>query len=75
MEQRVSLVTLCVSDLARARQFYTALGWTPATADTGDDVVFFQAGGLVLGLWDRAMLGARQRSDGLRWLGRRDAGL
>jgi catechol 2,3-dioxygenase-like lactoylglutathione lyase family enzyme len=55
MEQRVSLVTLGVSDLARARQFYTALGWTAATADT-DDVVFFQAGGLVLGLWDRAML-------------------
>ena len=55
MEQRVSLITLGVGDLARARQFYTALGWTPATADT-DDVVFFQAGCLVLGLWDRAML-------------------
>jgi len=55
MEQRVSLITLGVSDLARARQFYTALGWTPATSPA-DDVVFFQAGGMVLGLWDRAMM-------------------
>ena len=55
MEQRVSLITLGVRDLARARQFYTALGWIAATADS-DDVVFFQAGGMVLGLWDRAML-------------------
>src|SRR5260370_19024949 len=55
MEQRLSLVTLGVADLARARQFYTALGWTAATSPE-DDVVFFQAGGMVLGLWDRAML-------------------
>src|SRR5262249_15704697 len=55
MEQRVSLVTLGVTDLARARQFYTSLGWRPATSPA-DDVVFFQAGGMVLGLWDRAML-------------------
>ena len=56
MEQRVSLVTLGVSDLDRARRFYTALGWSPATSPA-DDVVFFQAGGMVLGLWDRASLG------------------
>ncbi|HEX9034271.1 MAG TPA: VOC family protein, partial [Streptosporangiaceae bacterium] len=55
MEQRVSLITLGVADLARARQFYTAVGWTAATSPA-DDVVFFQAGGMVLGLWDRAML-------------------
>ncbi len=55
MEQRVSLITLGVTDLNRARQFYTALGWRPATSPA-DDVVFFQAGGMVLGLWDRAML-------------------
>ena len=55
MEQRVSLVTLGVTDLDRARQFYTSLGWRPATSPA-DDVVFFQAGGIVLGLWDRAML-------------------
>jgi len=55
MEQRVSLITLGVSDLARARQFYQALGWTTASSPA-DDVVFFQAGAMVLGLWDRALL-------------------
>ncbi len=55
MEQRVSLVTLGVSDLARSRAFYEELGWVPSSQTT-DDVVFFQAGGMVLGLWDRAQL-------------------
>src|SRR5690606_4792598 len=49
MEQRISLVTLGVADLDRARYFYEALGWSP-TGPT-DSVVFFQAGGMVLGLW------------------------
>ena len=55
MEQRVSVITLGVADLARARRFYEALGWTTG-AGPGDDVVFFQAGGMVLALWDRARL-------------------
>lgn len=55
MEQRVSLITLGVRDLARARAFYEALGWTTG-AGPEDDVVFFQAGGMVLALWDRAKL-------------------
>jgi uncharacterized protein len=55
MEQRISLITLGVRDLARARAFYEALGWT-TRAEPGDDVVFFQAGGMVLALWDRAAL-------------------
>ena len=55
MEQRVSLVTLGVSDLARAKRFYEALGWVTGT-DPALDVVFFQAGGMVLALWDRASL-------------------
>ncbi|MEX1271628.1 MAG: VOC family protein [Acidimicrobiia bacterium] len=54
MEQRISLVTLGVADLDRAREFYEALGWS-ATGPT-DSVVFFQAGGMVLGLWDRSDL-------------------
>jgi catechol 2,3-dioxygenase-like lactoylglutathione lyase family enzyme len=55
MEQRVSLITLGVRDLARARRFYEALGWkTNAAPD--DDVVFFQAGGAILALWGRAQL-------------------
>lgn len=50
MEQRISLVTLGVTELARARSFYEALGWTGAQ-QPDDEVCFFQAGGMVLGLW------------------------
>jgi catechol 2,3-dioxygenase-like lactoylglutathione lyase family enzyme len=54
MEQRLSMVTLGVADLDRARRFYEALGWRRH----GDqaEVVFFQAGGMVLGLWSRESL-------------------
>ncbi|MBA3807817.1 MAG: VOC family protein [Solirubrobacterales bacterium] len=55
MQQRLSLITLGVSDLARARAFYERLGWrsnTPAEFD----VIFFQLGGMVLSLWDRESL-------------------
>ena len=55
MEQRLSLITLGVEDLQRSRAFYTALGWSTAAAP-GDDVVFFQAAGIVVALWDRARL-------------------
>src|SRR5215208_3037790 len=55
MEQRVSLATLGVRDLARARAFYEGLGWT-TRAGPEDDVVFFQTGGMVIALWDRARL-------------------
>ena len=55
MEQRVSLITLGVTDLALARAFYEALGWRTGAAPE-DDVVFFQAGGAVVALWDRARL-------------------
>jgi catechol 2,3-dioxygenase-like lactoylglutathione lyase family enzyme len=50
MEQRISLVTLGVKDLARARQFYEAMGFTGAHQPDGE-VCFFQAGGMVFGLW------------------------
>jgi predicted lactoylglutathione lyase len=55
MEQRLSLVTLGVRDLQRARAFYEALGWSTGAAP-GDDVVFFQAGGMIVSLWSRASL-------------------
>jgi hypothetical protein len=50
VEQRVSLVTLGVKDLARARAFYEALGWAGAR-QPDDEVCFFQAGAMVFGLW------------------------
>jgi predicted lactoylglutathione lyase len=55
MEQRVSLITLGVRDLARARAFYEALGWTSG-ASPADDVVFFQTGGMIVALWGRDQL-------------------
>jgi uncharacterized protein len=55
MEQRMSLVTLGVGDLERARAFYEALGWRSGAAP-GDDVVFFQCVGMVVALWDRGKL-------------------
>jgi predicted lactoylglutathione lyase len=55
VEQRVSLVTLGVRDLARAHRFYEALGWTSGAAPA-DDVVFFQAGCMIVALWGRDQL-------------------
>jgi len=55
VEQRVTLITLGVSDLARSRAFYEAVGWKTG-AEPDDDVVFFQAGGLVVALWSRESL-------------------
>ncbi|MBA3788013.1 MAG: VOC family protein [Actinobacteria bacterium] len=55
MEQRVSLITLGVADLDRARAFYEALGWR-TNSDPEQGIFFFQAGGMIVGLWDRAAL-------------------
>jgi catechol 2,3-dioxygenase-like lactoylglutathione lyase family enzyme len=54
MEQRISLITLGVADLRRAMDFYGALGWEGRSPD--GDVAFYQAGGMVVGLWHRAKL-------------------
>lgn len=50
MDQRISLLTLGVADLARARSFYEALGWGGAR-QPDDEIAFFQAGPMVLALW------------------------
>jgi predicted lactoylglutathione lyase len=55
VKQRVSLVTLGVADLGRSRAFYEALGWQTG-AGPDDEVAFFQAGDMVVALWDRAKL-------------------
>ncbi len=54
MDNRVSLITLGVADISRARAFYEALGWKGQSPD--GEVVFFQAGGMVLALWGRDLL-------------------
>jgi uncharacterized protein len=60
MEQRVSLITLGVRDVSRAQNFYAALGWHlgGGVNDETDHVAFFQAGGMIVALWDRAKLAA-----------------
>jgi catechol 2,3-dioxygenase-like lactoylglutathione lyase family enzyme len=55
MEQRLSLVTLGVTDLAAARAFYKRLGWMESPASNAE-VAFFQCGGLVFALWGREAL-------------------
>lgn len=69
MEQRVSLVTLGVADYARAKAFYEALGWSPALDN--QETAFYQAGGLVLVLWDRGKLAddVGIPDEGARWGG------
>jgi catechol 2,3-dioxygenase-like lactoylglutathione lyase family enzyme len=53
MDQRLSLVTLGVSDLPRSVAFYTALGWKPNNDVEAQDVAFFQGPGTVIALWHR----------------------
>jgi catechol 2,3-dioxygenase-like lactoylglutathione lyase family enzyme len=55
MEQRLSLVTLGVREMARARGFYERLGWRASSA-SNEAVTFFQAGGVVFGLYSREAL-------------------
>ncbi len=53
MEQRVSLITLGVSDVTRARTFYEQLGWHGQEVD---ETLFFRAGGVAVVLWGREKL-------------------
>jgi predicted lactoylglutathione lyase len=50
MDQRITLITLGVSDLDRARTFYERLGWT-RSVKAAEGVAFFQCGGMALALW------------------------
>jgi uncharacterized glyoxalase superfamily protein PhnB len=69
VKQSVSLVTLGVSDYARARTFYEQLGWNLAL--DVEETAFFRANGVVLVLWARDKL-AREMGvadGGARWGG------
>jgi catechol 2,3-dioxygenase-like lactoylglutathione lyase family enzyme len=57
LDPRITLITLGVSDLHRAIDFYAGLGWTP-TKVIDEDVAFIQLGGLGLALWGRDKLAA-----------------
>jgi len=63
------MVTLGVSDYARAKAFYQALGWSPALEV--QDTAFFQTNGSILVLWARDKLAADMgiADEGARWGG------
>lgn len=58
MKQKLSLVTLGVADLERSVRFYEALGWKPNDRNVGDEVAFFEMGGVNLSLFGRKDLAA-----------------
>ena len=60
MDQRLSLITLGVADVGRARAFYEALGWRMdgGVDDEADHVAFFQGPGMIVALWSRDKLAA-----------------
>ena len=67
MEQRISLITLGVTDLTRSRQFYEqGLGWQ-ASSRSNERITFFQVGGMVLALYSRTALAedAHLANDGI----------
>ena len=66
MDQRVSLITLAVTDVSRATTFYEGLGWT--RVDSPDGIVVFDLLGQTLGLYPRADL-ARPVDDRLFFAG------
>ena len=56
--QRITLITLGVADLARARGFYETLGWVAHDANEG--IAFYRMGGFALALFGRDALAADQ---------------
>ncbi|MFF7682883.1 VOC family protein [Microbacterium sp. NPDC007973] len=70
MDQRVTLITLGVQDLARAITFYGALGWQAHPTSVDGEVAFYDTGGLVVALWARDALAADSGvTDGGGWGG------
>lgn len=53
---RINVITLGVADLPRATAFYSALGFRKSESQSNSQISFFRAGGVVLGLFDRAAL-------------------
>ena len=66
MEQRISMITLGVRDLQKARAFYDALGWQAASEEHADTVVPYNLNGLTIGLfgWDSLAEDAQVSAEG-----------
>lgn len=58
MEQRLTMITLGVEDLDRARDFYKALGWVCANEGSGEGIAFFNLQNSVLALFPWAGVAA-----------------
>lgn len=70
MRPVVTLLTLGVTDLPRARAFYTALGWEESAASQ-EEIAFLHGAGTHLALWSRTALAADSEvpDDGGGWGG------
>lgn len=55
LKPNIAIVTLGVHDLARAKKFYTDLGWTPSD-QFSEGVAFFELNGIILSLFPRTKL-------------------
>jgi uncharacterized glyoxalase superfamily protein PhnB len=71
MDQRLSLVTLGVADERKAAEFYGKLGWSGTEASSDEDAAhFFQAGCMIVALWNREKLAEDSAvTDGGGWGG------
>jgi len=49
---KLTAVTLGVRDVSASSRFYEALGFKRKVRSTGDEIAYFEAGGVVLALWD-----------------------
>jgi hypothetical protein len=56
MAPSLTVVTLGVADVGKSIRFYDALGLKRRMKATGEDIAFFAAGGVVIGLWSWDML-------------------
>jgi predicted lactoylglutathione lyase len=52
MTPKLTVVTLGVLSVAASANFYEALGFKRKMRQTGDEVAFFEAGGILRGVWD-----------------------
>ena len=71
MQQRISLITLGVRDVARAKAFYDALGWVAVSVDHPEAPVPYNLQGMTLALWawDKLAQDAAQPADGTGFRG------
>jgi predicted lactoylglutathione lyase len=57
-QARLTAVTLGVGDVPASARFYETLGFVRKFRATGDEIAFFEAGGVMLALWGRDKLAA-----------------